>query len=326
MFYTTALLLLLIVHTIAPQRNGLPALSQVFAPYLFAPLLLVAPLVLLREGVLLRWVLLVCVCVGGVRFFPPLQLSAPLEEPGAPQVRVLHWNVAPGRDASQIPRVRPLLESAGADVVVLAESYWKWLDHHQVLTKRYPYQLKHTQHSSTGLVLLSKYRFIEHGIAQATSGTPAEPRLIWARLDLGNGRRLLFVAAHPESPYATHNPWQFPPVYDTRLRDMYIPSIRALIDPALARGDHVLLAGDLNVTEREPAYHEFAQGLQDAHLRVGQGSGATWGLIPKRRWPWPLLRIDYFLSSPNVTPLEMSVDCALRGSDHCVLIGRFQID
>jgi endonuclease/exonuclease/phosphatase family metal-dependent hydrolase len=326
MLYALALLALLIMHTVAPQRSGLPALTQVFAPYLFAPLAPLAPFALLREGVLLRWLLLASLCVGAARFFPPLRLSAPVEEPGATQVRVLHWNVAPGRDSTQIPRVRPLLYDTSADVVVLAESYWKWLDHEKVLTQRYPHQLKHTDQSSTGLVLLSVYPIVERGVAQKSGDMPVHPRLIWARLDLGGGKQLLVIAAHPESPYATHSPWQFPPVYDARIRDSYIPHIRALVDPALARGEHVLLMGDLNLTEREPAYDEVARGLQDAHLQVGNGSGATWGLIPKMNWSLPLLRIDYFLSSPNVTPLDMSVDCTLRKSDHCVLTGRFQLD
>jgi hypothetical protein len=39
----------------------------------------------------------------------------------------------------------------------------------------------------------------------------------------------------------------------------------------------------------------------------------------------PLLRIDYLFSSPNVTPLRMSVDCTPEGSDHCVVRGRFEL-
>jgi exonuclease III len=39
----------------------------------------------------------------------------------------------------------------------------------------------------------------------------------------------------------------------------------------------------------------------------------------------PLLRIDYLLASPAVTPLSMTTDCTPRGSDHCLVRGRFEI-
>jgi vancomycin resistance protein VanJ len=37
------------------------------------------------------------------------------------------------------------------------------------------------------------------------------------------------------------------------------------------------------------------------------------------------LRIDYMFSTARVTPLHLDTDCTPRGSDHCVLLGRFAV-
>ncbi|MDQ3938883.1 MAG: hypothetical protein M3253_09440, partial [Chloroflexota bacterium] len=47
-FYAAALVLLSLFQLIAPQRNGIVALAQVFAPHLFLPLLVVLPVAVLH--------------------------------------------------------------------------------------------------------------------------------------------------------------------------------------------------------------------------------------------------------------------------------------
>ena len=136
----------------------------------------------------------------------------------------------------------------------------------------------------------------------------------------------MVVAAHPESSYSSIGNCRFPDCYDTSERDALFPRIRDLIDPALEQGAHVLLLGDFNVTEREPGYRDLDRGLRDAQQATGAGPGLTWGPpLPLPRII-PLLRIDYLLSSPTVTPLRTTVDCTQRGSDHSVLHGRFAIE
>ena len=142
---------------------------------------------------------------------------------------------------------------------------------------------------------------------------------------MGDGRPLLVVAAHPESPYSSIGDCRFPRCYDTSQRDSLLSHTRKVVDPALQRGERVLLAGDMNTTDRELAYSSLARGLQDAQFRAGPVFGATWGMIPELRWLVPLLRIDYLFSSANVVPSRMRVDCAPRGSDHCMLYGSFEL-
>jgi vancomycin resistance protein VanJ len=82
----------------------------------------------------------------------------------------------------------------------------------------------------------------------------------------------------------------------------------------------VLLVGDMNVTEREPAYADLQTPLLDAHTQVGRGWGHTW-----RLGGLPLLRIDYLLASPDIVPAWIKADCSAPESDHCSLVGQFAL-
>src|SRR3954452_24095535 len=91
--YPMALLVLSLVNALDPKRAGLLALSEVFAPYLFLPLVLIAPFALLRGAGLLRVMLLICVVVFCVRFPPRLVAAAPQATPGAIHLSAMQWNV-----------------------------------------------------------------------------------------------------------------------------------------------------------------------------------------------------------------------------------------
>ena len=91
----------------------------------------------------------------------------------------------------------------------------------------------------------------------------------------------------------------------------------------MARGENVLVLGDFNLTEREQAYGELARGLQDAQRVAGSGWGATWAPQQAGGSDRPLLRIDYQLAGPGLRPVVFGVDCAPRGSDHCLLRGKY---
>ena len=74
--------------------------------------------------------------------------------------------------------------------------------------------------------------------------------------------------------------------------------------------------GDLNTTEREPAYADFTAGLHDAHLDAGIGPGLTWRPDELKSLPFGLFRIDYVLSSPDLVANRTAVYCTTL-SDHC---------
>jgi endonuclease/exonuclease/phosphatase family metal-dependent hydrolase len=151
------------------------------------------------------------------------------------------------------------------------------------------------------------------------------PRLLWARLELA-GRPVILVNTHPIPPRTFDAGCARLSCYNTGPRDAQIADLRRFVDELRARsGDPMLLAGDMNLTEREPAYTTLAMGLRDAHQLAGSGFGGSWrpdglGL------PFGLLRIDYLLADSGLRPVSLHTDCASHSSDHCLLVGSFALE
>lgn len=323
--YAFAVLVLSFINTVQPRRTGLLGLSEVFAPYLFLPLLLFVPLLFAREARLLRFLLILCAVVYGLRFPPRLIYAAPQTTPGAIKLNVLSWNVLHGGWKEEIVKV---LQSTPAAIVGLTEADWGWLQTDSRIIELYPYKAGVQAGSTvTGQVLLTRYPIVEQGIidspAEVWSGVP---RAIWARLDVGLGRTVVVVVAHPP-PGKICGRDTFPRgCYNTGTRDLQLATISAFVQPYLKAGDPLLLIGDFNVTEREPAYNEISTGLIDTHHAVGQGIGNTWGPGTMSSQLFPILRIDYMFASPGIVPLNTGVDCSPHGSDHCIVSGTFEIE
>src|SRR5689334_18468382 len=104
LLYAGLLLGLSLLQAGWPQRAGLLALSEVFAPYLFAPLLVLWPLALPRGRRAVRVALLACAVVFGVRFLPLHFAQAQAPAGQTPTLRVLQWNV---REGGRPEQVRP---------------------------------------------------------------------------------------------------------------------------------------------------------------------------------------------------------------------------
>ncbi|HEX6607374.1 MAG TPA: endonuclease/exonuclease/phosphatase family protein [Chloroflexia bacterium] len=320
--YPLLVLGLAAIHLLAPQRSGALALSQIFAPYLFVPLPALLPFALLRGAGPLRVLLLLCALVFGVRYAPRLVPTATAAPPGATQVEVMNWNVRLG---GQWDQVRPVLLSRPADVITLEEITWRRLVDDKMLVQLYPYHVVYQPAYGNSEVLLSAYPILDQGALdpEGTEGPP--PRMVWARLDLGEGRTLVVVGAHPYTAKINLRACPRTRCYDPSTRDAQIARIRAFFEPILQQGEPLIVSGDFNVTEREPAYADLARGLLAVQRQVGWGLGLSWGMDPTKNQPIPWLRIDHMFSSPNVTPVRTSVDCTLRGSDHCIVHGTFAV-
>src|SRR5689334_21533747 len=122
--YPVLVLGLTALHLLAPQRTGILALSQIFALYLFVPLLGVLPFALLRGAGPLRVLLVLCALVYGARYAPRLVPTAAAVPPGTAQVAVMNWNVRLG---GQWDQVRPVLLARPADVITMEEITWRHL-------------------------------------------------------------------------------------------------------------------------------------------------------------------------------------------------------
>jgi endonuclease/exonuclease/phosphatase (EEP) superfamily protein YafD len=315
--YPLALTALVVAQLVAQARGGPLGLAMVVAPYLFLPLVALLPLLLLRGTVVLRLAFVACLLCG-LRFAPRFPTAPSRGDTSGMMLTVMTWNVAFGHADAEA--VRRFVESRPAEIVALEEDYaswWdpdytRWTEREAALARVYPYQIR--RHSQ-GLTLLSIYPILESSEETAARDTPP---VAWGRFDLGNGRTLVVAAAHPHDPLRGDcDPRRL--CYDPAVRDAEIRQIRAATAPFLAHGEPLVLAGDFNVTERELAYRELADGLWDAQRAVGSGLGHTWRPFALARQLLPLLRIDYVLGSPTARPLSLRRDCTTPGADHCAL-------
>jgi endonuclease/exonuclease/phosphatase (EEP) superfamily protein YafD len=321
--YPLLLLVLSFVNIVAPQRAGWLAVTQIFAPILFLPLLVLVPVSLARGMLGLRVVALLCVGVFVLRYMPPVNVIVRTPNTAAAQISVLTWNVYEGN--SRYDLVNQVLQSKPADVVFLQEADASKIDPEALVTS-YPYELAEPDGAPPGMVLLSDYPIITHGELDGDRDLWDIPRLMWAKLDLGEGRVVTVVGAHPMSAYTIGDGCSLPICYSPAWRDRQIEAMRdAFISPTLDSGDPLIVAGDFNITEREPAYADLSRGLTDAWKSVGTGFGTTWRPGFMMGQQLGLLRIDYLFAGPTVRPLGISVDCTPHGSDHCRVMGRFEV-
>jgi endonuclease/exonuclease/phosphatase (EEP) superfamily protein YafD len=85
----------------------------------------------------------------------------------------------------------------------------------------------------------------------------------------------------------------------------------------------LIVMGDFNTGDREPAYMEFDRRMHDAYRETSWGLGYTFPSSARggtASSPFPLVRIDYIWSAGGVEPIATSVDCHTGRSDHCMVI------
>jgi endonuclease/exonuclease/phosphatase family metal-dependent hydrolase len=316
--YPAAVLALTAVHVLWPQRSGLLALSQIVAPYLFLGTAVFVPFALLAGARVLRVLLVVVLLVGVLRFGEEVvSLGGPIYG-AADAITALSWNLEAGDVRDE--QLSTVLRSTNASIVALQEltpGHASVLETDPELRVRFPHRMLVARSGVLGIGLLSAYPIR----AQELRSTPGQ--LVTLEL---HGTPLRVLNAHPlPGTIRTATPLRLPYDFDPSRRDADITALRAWIEPAISRRDPILVLGDYNVTDREPAYRTLATGLRDAHLAVGNGSGASWRPERFKELPIALLRIDYLLSAGGVTPLTVSTDCTPRGGDHCILTGSFAI-
>jgi endonuclease/exonuclease/phosphatase (EEP) superfamily protein YafD len=330
------------------RLDGFLALLAEFTPLLFAPL----PLWLLTAALARRRAALVCAAVPwgifallyGELFVPALPpalsvapvttspLAAAQANQADRQIRVLTYNIeARGKPPEDVLEVIWL---ADADIVVVQElnSLVTALD--TALAPDYPYRFLRPG-GWGGAGIWSRLPMIDE---ELWTGSTRDAQ--WAHVLLTvDGEPLHVVNLHLATPSTQRSLRTALPgavalptgerAEGRRIEvDRLLPRLRSL----LATGEHVVVAGDLNLTDQTAEYRRLlGVGLVDAHRQVGWGFGHT---FPARRTirvamqpvniPLPLLRIDYVLSSSSVTPRSVQV-AASGGSDHLPVIAELAL-
>jgi endonuclease/exonuclease/phosphatase family metal-dependent hydrolase len=153
------------------------------------------------------------------------------------------------------------------------------------------------------------------------------PPVVWARLDV-DGRRVLVVNAHPlpgRIAWLHVGDQALPVGFDSLARDDQIATVLDLVESLRRPDEPVLLVGDFNVTEREPAYRAIVERFHDAKRAAGWGAQNTWKSWVLLGTRWAFLRIDYLFHSAEFEATGFSTDCRPSGSDHCLVRGEFAL-
>jgi vancomycin resistance protein VanJ len=309
-------LLMLAVHVLRPQRTGPQAFTQIFEPYFLIALVLGAGiLALVARRRVPSLMLLALVIAVGLRYGPLLVSFPAATPPGAQRLHVMSWNMEAGGVAFET--MVETIEDAHPDVVGLVElvpRISRAAEADERLNELYPYQALLPRSGAPDLGLLSRFPILEHQFSE-------EPGMLRAVIAPPDEAPITVLLAHPY--LGSIDQIGLVPDIQTASRDAAIRAIREQIDTELAAGRDLLVLGDFNTTDREPAYAELSQGLHDAQRVAGVGLGMTWRPQSVEGLPFGLLRIDYLLSSPRFVVLAAGPDCTPRGSDHCLVSATF---
>jgi endonuclease/exonuclease/phosphatase (EEP) superfamily protein YafD len=294
-------------------EHGLLAILQVLAPHLALLALVLIPISLLEvrrisvvTAVLLG--LVVSLRFGGDWVSLPVASAS-----GARNLEVVTWNL----EVDSRPGVNSvaLIRGQEADLIALQElqpDTAAAIEADPMLVARYPYRVLVPRHDVLGQGLLSRLPVLDSSFAIG-------PAVQEALLDLGGGRTLAVVNAHPyHADIEFLGTTNLPVGLDARIRNDDLDRIRGRVDARIGQGLPVVLLGDLNTAASEPAFDRFVDGLRELHREVGLGTGWTWRPSRLEFLGIGLVRIDHVVVSPDITPLSISGTCPPVG-DHCIV-------
>ena len=275
-------------------------LLNVFGLWLYLPLpclLLLVPLARPRAVAVALAVPLSCFGWEYAALFMPERVAAD----GTP-LRVLSWNVLFSNH--DIAAIDTLIRAHRPDVVALQElSVDQSRALQPLLDRRYPYRAL-APGGPGGLGVWSRFPILDSSVADDRRNSCACQRLI---IEV-SGQTIRFVNAHPFAPrYAMRSwiagyrlPLPLPRDFATARQE---PAIDALVAMARAGGAPLIIAGDLNTSDRQANYWRLRRYLQDAYRAAGRGFGLTFPHRAMRIGPYwlpSLLRIDYILYSAGI--------------------------
>lgn len=312
--YLLGVVVLLGFWQVQPTHNAISALTNIFAPYLLAPLLLIVPLAaLLRQKLLLIGSVAVLLAGGGMLLpdaFPDQTRST-----ARPTLRIISYNKLFYNGDPEGTMAALLAQQA--DIIALQELDARFIETLSQHRERYPHQeLIPPEGFPGGVGIISRHPI------ESTRYLPTI-RAVEAIVNI-DGTQVSVWSVHTTLPRVELHPVDgtlLPrPVFDTTLRDQ---QIGRLAETVYQIDLPLILAGDFNTGAREPILHELSAGLQDSFGATGWGWGHTFPNYPDSDWRdylVPRVRIDYIWLSSALVPVHTRVNCTVDASDHCMLI------
>ena len=307
--YAAVIVALALLWSFGPADVKWLTLSSMFAPLLFAPLFLLAPLAFfVRSGPLRASALVLLglfIVLFGARFLPP----GPAGAEGAAELRVVTFNQL--NTNARVDTVLGALLAQDADLIALQElSPAVAAALETRLKTAYPYAEFRAAEGTTGIGLFSRYPITSVAYEWIPQVQRATVR--------ARGVDLTVLNVHAPAPYDPERSDGFLAAYDPRQREPRFGTLLERIDEA--SGPLVVL-GDFNLSDREPRYGDLSARLTDAYRAAAWGFGFTFPNYTRVRGvpvP-PLIRIDYVWMGGGVTPIDAEVVCE-GGSDHCMVV------
>ncbi|MDP8922642.1 MAG: endonuclease/exonuclease/phosphatase family protein [Chloroflexota bacterium] len=293
-----------------------------FALYAFAPfvgVVLAAAIVRSRSLAVLA---AAAALLFGIEFGSLLLPRTPPTEASGPHLKVLTYNVlATNRDPDPL---LGLVRAERPDVVVLQELTAPYANRLRAqLADEYRFSVVDgVQSRNAGGGVFSRLPIVDHEAFRLTNGGNVHQR-VRLRTEAGV---VWLVNVHLLSPRLEARrlargrlvvPRDFHDERRDEELDRLVAEVRKLDGP-------FVLAGDLNTAAGSRPNRRFPDSWRDAYREAGEGFGHTFPteqwLLGGRVWvPFPLVRIDYVLTSPELTPRSARVPW-IPGSDHLPVI------
>jgi endonuclease/exonuclease/phosphatase (EEP) superfamily protein YafD len=287
-------------------------LANIFAFWLFVPLLLLLPAALVLRSLYIRGTALLVLALFLMSFGDALAPQPAVAGSASADLRVATFNVkyrtVAGTDLAT------WLARHNIDIAAFQEvSYPMAADMQNQFGADYPYQYIDTEHYDLNVAVISRYplKFLER---------PAHFRGHKLRVSV-ESEELTLINVHLKAPDLERAYAESAGMlrYETGPRQR---GAEELFDMIAEEPGPLLVMGDFNTSDREALYRRFAAELTDSYRETAWGLGYTFP--DTRNWPGlplalPLVRIDYVWTGGNVTPLATQVSCEGL-SDHCAVI------
>lgn len=291
--------------------------ADIFGLVLFAPLPLFLLLSMLcasrRAGLVLMVPVLLLASTYGALFLPrsiPSIFRASSPTSGA-TLRVMTANLLVSND--DLSAVTGLLLVERPDVVALQELSPAMAEHlRRELRGQYPYQLLEPSTSPAGLGVLSRYPI------RAEQSGGELPRACFCQrvaVDLG-GRTTTLLNVHPWPPRVRYRRVGRVPIPTTVDPEQTKRGLEAALAGLEGGTGPLIVAGDFNLSDRQPLYRQLRRTLLDAHVEAGWGLGHSFPSLAFEGLPSiSFVRIDYILHDRSLTARSARTG-TIPGSDH----------
>nr|WP_315027641.1 endonuclease/exonuclease/phosphatase family protein [uncultured Chryseobacterium sp.] len=255
----------------------------------------------------------------GLAFLSPIKrwVNYSADKKGNSDIKVVSFNIRGGSMGKE--EIGTYLKSQNADVILLQENFGEG----------YKFEGYQKVNSKGGFSILTKHKILSHKVI-----APQDERIPGAEVDIEiKGRVYRFIDVYL-------NPFRFEKEMVKLDRDSEVNKQKAIdvvkkLIPTFKKHQEqvgilhesvenspypVILAGDFNSVPNSYEYYHLSEGLEDAFLSAGKGSGTSF-----HDYKFPI-RIDYIFSSKSVHPVSYVVDRSVSISDHYPVIAEFSVN